>query len=266
MQPLTITDLENFALGKQGVQNSNNQYQMETNLTPAEQNLIKANLAFTNFFLDDDLEGTQFTFTVQNVNAASRSIYLLRQQDTIIDPTLSLTGTLKEGAFNDTNNAAGASASSGTSGVTIDSVVAYLQNKSVEVVRIRATFSDTQQAAQSLVLSAINPLQIIRDKTFNFTDDRLKGVPDQITYDLTTPILLSSDVALKYTLLGGSAEIPNRVTFTFYFGLQMKTSKLFKGMIDLYNASAKQVAPNGVVTGISNDVRVLQTSPVAALL
>ena len=267
MNPLTITDLENFAFGKQRIQNFNNQiFQMETNLTEAQQNLIKANLAFTNFFLDEDLEGEQFTFTIQNVNAASRTAYLLQQGDAIIDPTLSVTGRTKDGAFNDTANAAGLSATSGTPNVSIESVAKYLQNKNVEVRKIRASFSNVQQVGQTLVLKNTNPLRIIRDTPILFTDDKLKGVPDQTTFDVTTPFLLTPDVTLVYTLLGGSAEVPNSITFTFFFGLTMKDSTMFKRVMDLYTASAKQVAPTGMVNGISNDVRILSASPIAGLI
>jgi hypothetical protein len=132
--------------------------------------------------------------------------------------------------------------------------------------KIRATFSDIQQSSQTLVQKYFNPIRTLKDDYLLFTDDKLKGVPDQTTFDITTPTWLTADMGLQLTMLAGSAAVPNRVTFTFYFGLQMKDSVMFSNMMNLYNASAKQVGPNGNVSGVSKDVQYLSNSPIRLLL
>ncbi|MER0442780.1 hypothetical protein [Emticicia sp. W12TSBA100-4] len=278
MNALTVTDLENFANGKPvSVQNFKNSNTNMEQLTPAEQNLIKANLQFTNFFLDSDLEGEQFTFTLSNASTASQTIVLFKGADSTISTTFIgslgtvvpiLDGQLKptpSGSV-DSGDLSLVTASSGTPNLTIANMMAYLASKNTEITKIRATFSDTLQVSQTLILKKINPLKNLRDDFFMFSDDRLKGVSDQNTFDITKSIYLTRDNALQYNLLPGSSSVPNRVTFTFFFGLQMKDSTMFGRVMELYKSAARRVAPAGVLNEVAADVTTLNNSPVTMLL
>lgn len=281
MTELTVTDLENFAMGKPvSVQNFKNSNTNMEQLTPAEQNLIKANLQFTNFFLDTDLEGEQFTFTIANASTAAQTVVIYKGQQSTINNVFigSPSGSssilfIKDGQFAatpegtvPTTHLSLVSATSGTPNVTISDMMAYLASKNTEIAKVRATFSDTQQVSQTLILKRINPLKTIRDEYFNFSDDRLKGVADQTTFDITKSIYLTPDNALQVTLLPGSALVPNRVTFTFFFGLQMKDSTMFGRVMDLYKSAARRVAPAGVLNEVASDVATLNSSPVTLLI
>lgn len=280
MNALSVTDLENFADGKpisvQLFQNSNTNMEQ---LTPAEQNLIKANLQFTNFFLDSDLEGEQFTFTISNASTAAQTVVLYKGADSTLGGIFigsgSSTGAiyLVDGQLAETPSGSVSptslslvSATSGTPNVTISDMMAYLSTKNTEIVKIRATFSDVQQVSQTLIAKRINPLKNLRDDFYMFSDDRLKGVSDQTTFDITKPIYLTKDNALQYTLLPGSSSVPNRVTFTFFFGLQMKDSTMFSRVMELYKSAARRVAPAGVLNEVASDVQTLNNSPVTLLI
>lgn len=280
MSALSVTDLENFANGRPiSIQNLKNTNTNMEQLTPAEQNLIKANLQFTNFFLDADLEGEQFTFTVSNSSTAAQTIVLYKGADSTIGGIFIGSGAsinivpVLDGQFAatpsgtvPTDSISLVTATSGTPNVLIEDLMAYLSTKNTEISRVRATFSDVMQVSQTLILKRINPLKNLRDDFFMFSDDRLKGVSDQTTFDITKSIYLTKDNALQYTLLPGSSSVPNRVTFTFFFGLQMKDSTMFGRVMELYKSAARRVAPAGVLNEVASDVQTLNNSPVTLLI
>jgi hypothetical protein len=127
MNSLTVNDLENFAFSNQGTKKNNN-YQME-NLTPAEANLITANLAFTEFFLDSDLEGYQFSFTVSNPATAAKSIWIFKGKNTNFTGGLTLTDGAMGANTGGLDSDHLVNGVSGTPGTTIAEVLWYLTTK-----------------------------------------------------------------------------------------------------------------------------------------
>lgn len=251
--PLSINDLVAMSNNRFNEIGSNNQKLINTmSLTNLDQKVLEANLSFATFFLNEEIENEQFTFTIANANAAARIVYLFAGEKSGI-----AAGILTDGAFNDVNAAAGLSGTTGNA-ENIATILAYLKGLPFAVKKIRVTVGSSNQATQALVQSNYNPLaQNLRDTRMVFTDNILQNVPDQTTFEIQKEVYLSQHDSLKYTILGNQT-----VSFTFFIGLQFKQSTVFQKLMKLYNSS---ISASGIQANanskVSEEVEALRTSP-----
>lgn len=261
-KPLTISDLESFSKQEPKFYSIN-----MAELSASDKNVLLGNLSFTGFFLDGKNDRVTATVSIENVNAASRSFYLFAGAESNVNPMAPL-GLMNDdentGAFNAIGNLAGLKAISGTPNLKVTDLVKYLSNRCFVLRELEGTFSNPNQYLQGIVKQEYSPLKVVPEEYFLFSDNTLQSVPDQRTFKITKPILMSQLDTLKLTMLGGSEAVPNRATFKFTFGIQYSEKEVFRKLFNLYNASfvAGGFTESPSDNTVTTQVEALSTSPI----
>jgi hypothetical protein len=249
--------------------------QKKTQIMDVSNAVLEANLAFTNFFLSDEVEGEKIVFIIENRETTAQSFNLFTGID-YYDPASTISDNdayfvSKERQALIVNGTAPAdlpktSVTSLTPGLTIDDVVNYIRTRNIELRRIRITTSNAQQYNQPLAIKRFDPIKREKEQLHRFSDALQVNVPDQRSYELPGSVLLTTDTALQYSLLGASEANPNTVTVEIELGIQSNPNALFKNLLGLYGASLTDLGRdprNTKISGLDNRVAALQKSPMA---